>query len=125
MALIDTAAVVEGLKSGHIGSLALDVYEEEANLFFEDRSAEIIDDDGTRVKVITGEFWGQRGPVDGVAADPQYLDRNYANMIILWDKMFGTFEPEQEPVRYGLRTNIETYNPIKIAFHEWVLPMVL
>ena len=44
-ALIDTAAVVEGLKSGHIGSLALDVYEEEANLFFEDRSAEIIDDD--------------------------------------------------------------------------------
>jgi D-lactate dehydrogenase len=44
-ALIDTAAVVEGLKSGHIGSLALDVYEEEANLFFQDRSAEIIDDD--------------------------------------------------------------------------------
>ena len=35
---------------------------------------EIIDDDGTRVKVIVGEFWGQRGPVDGVAADPLYLD---------------------------------------------------
>lgn len=35
---------------------------------------EIIDDDGTRVKVIVGEFWGQRGPVDGIAADPQYLD---------------------------------------------------
>lgn len=35
---------------------------------------EIIDDDGTRVKVITGHFWGKRGPVDGVAADPQYLD---------------------------------------------------
>jgi len=32
------------------------------------------DDDGTRVKVIVGEFWGQRGPVDGIAADPQYLD---------------------------------------------------
>lgn len=35
---------------------------------------EVIDDDGTRVRVITGEFWGKRGPVDGVAADPQYLD---------------------------------------------------
>ena len=44
-ALIDTSAVVAGLKSGHIGSLALDVYEEEAPLFFEDRSMEILDDD--------------------------------------------------------------------------------
>ncbi len=35
---------------------------------------EIIEDDGTRVKVIVGEFWGKRGPVDGIAADPQYLD---------------------------------------------------
>lgn len=35
---------------------------------------EIIDDDGTRVKIITGNFWGKKGPVDGVAADPQYLD---------------------------------------------------
>ncbi|MBK0327085.1 pirin family protein [Rhodobacteraceae bacterium F11138] len=35
---------------------------------------EIIDDDGTRVRIIVGEFWGKRGPVDGIAADPQYLD---------------------------------------------------
>ncbi|MGR3572655.1 pirin family protein [Brevirhabdus sp.] len=35
---------------------------------------EIIDDDGTRVKVIVGQFWGKSGPVDGIAADPQYLD---------------------------------------------------
>lgn len=35
---------------------------------------EIIDDDGTRVKVIVGSFWGKSGPVDGIAADPQYLD---------------------------------------------------
>ena len=34
----------------------------------------VTDDDGTRVKIITGSFWGQRGPVDGIAADPQYLD---------------------------------------------------
>ncbi|PKP75081.1 MAG: hypothetical protein CVT84_05245 [Alphaproteobacteria bacterium HGW-Alphaproteobacteria-6] len=35
---------------------------------------EVIDDDGTRVRVITGSFWGKSGPVDGIAADPQYLD---------------------------------------------------
>jgi redox-sensitive bicupin YhaK (pirin superfamily) len=35
---------------------------------------EIIDDDGTKVKIVTGSFWGQRGPVDGIAADPLYLD---------------------------------------------------
>lgn len=35
---------------------------------------EIIEDDGTRVRVITGSFWGRQGPVDGIAADPQYLD---------------------------------------------------
>src|SRR3954452_17264930 len=35
---------------------------------------EITDDDGTHVRVITGEFWGKRGPVEGVAADPSYLD---------------------------------------------------
>ena len=44
-ALIDTQAAIDGLKSGRIGSLALDVYEEEADLFFEDRSDEILDDD--------------------------------------------------------------------------------
>jgi D-lactate dehydrogenase len=44
-ALVDTVAVIDGLKSGHIGSLALDVYEEEAELFFEDRSGEVITDD--------------------------------------------------------------------------------
>jgi len=35
---------------------------------------EVIDDDGTAVRVIVGEFWGRRGPVDGIAADLQYLD---------------------------------------------------
>lgn len=35
---------------------------------------EVTDDDGTHVRVITGEFWGKRGPVDGIASDPQYLD---------------------------------------------------
>ena len=35
---------------------------------------EVVDDDGTRVRVVCGEFWGKKGPVDGVAADPRYLD---------------------------------------------------
>jgi redox-sensitive bicupin YhaK (pirin superfamily) len=35
---------------------------------------EVIDDDGTKVRIIVGDFWGKRGPVDGIAADPQYLD---------------------------------------------------
>lgn len=35
---------------------------------------EIIDDDGTKVRIVVGNFWGKRGPVDGIAADPQYLD---------------------------------------------------
>jgi sterol desaturase/sphingolipid hydroxylase (fatty acid hydroxylase superfamily) len=48
-----------------------------------------------------------------------YLDRNHGGLLIIWDRMFGTFEPEGEKVVYGLTKNIETYNPLKIAFHEW------
>jgi len=51
--------------------------------------------------------------------NPLYLDRNHAGIFILWDKMFGTFEPEVESVDYGLTKNIHTYNPVRIAFHEW------
>jgi redox-sensitive bicupin YhaK (pirin superfamily) len=39
---------------------------------------EIVDDDGTRVRVIVGDFWGKRGPVEGVAADPSYIDVSVA-----------------------------------------------
>src|ERR1700674_2092657 len=39
---------------------------------------EVVDDDGTRVRVIVGDFWGRRGPVEGVAADPQYIDVSVA-----------------------------------------------
>lgn len=49
----------------------------------------------------------------------EYLDRNHGGIFILWDKLFGTFEPERAPVDYGLTKNIETYNPVRIAFHEW------
>jgi hypothetical protein len=55
-------------------------------------------------------------------ANPRYLDANYAGVLIVWDRMFGTFTPEvaEEPVRYGLVHDIETYNPLWIAFHEWM-----
>ena len=55
-------------------------------------------------------------------ANPRYLDANYAGVLIIWDRLFGTFTPEldAEPVRYGLVKNIETYNPLRIAFHEWI-----
>lgn len=53
------------------------------------------------------------------ATNPQYLDRNHAGIFIIWDKIFGTFEPEKEKPVYGLTKNINTYNPLKIAFNEW------
>ncbi len=50
----------------------------------------------------------------------QYLDRNHGGILIIWDRLFGTFEKERAPVDYGLTKNIDTYNPVRIAFHEWV-----
>ena len=53
------------------------------------------------------------------ATNVQYLDRNHAGIFIVWDRWFGSFEPEVEKPIYGLTKNIETYNPLRIAFHEW------
>ena len=53
-------------------------------------------------------------------ANRQYLDRNHGSILIVWDKLFGTFEPEEERVRYGLTKNIDTYNPVRVATHEYV-----
>jgi len=54
--------------------------------------------------------------------NPRYLDSNYAGVFIVWDKMFGTFVPEmrEEPVEYGLVQNLGTFNPLRVAFHEWI-----
>jgi sterol desaturase/sphingolipid hydroxylase (fatty acid hydroxylase superfamily) len=56
------------------------------------------------------------------ATNPRYLDANYAGTLIIWDKMFGTFVPENEAdrPRYGLVRNIATFNPLRVAFHEWI-----
>lgn len=56
------------------------------------------------------------------ATNPRYLDANYAGTLIIWDKMFGTFIPEEtnEKPRYGIVKNLGTFNPVMIAFHEWI-----
>jgi sterol desaturase/sphingolipid hydroxylase (fatty acid hydroxylase superfamily) len=51
-------------------------------------------------------------------ANPRYLDKNYAGILMLWDRLFGTFEPETEKPVYGLTKNLQTYNPLRIATHE-------
>ncbi len=53
-------------------------------------------------------------------SNEQYLDKNYAGILIVWDRLFGTFEPEGERVRYGLTTNIATFDPLRVAFGEYV-----
>ncbi len=56
------------------------------------------------------------------ATNPKYLDANYAGTLIIWDRMFGTFVPEddRETPRYGIIKNLGTFNPLLIAFHEWL-----
>jgi len=83
------------------------------------------------------QFWihteliGRLGPLEWIMNTPshhrvhhganvEYLDRNYAGIFIIWDRLFGSFTPERTPVDYGLTKNIHTFNPVRIAFHDWV-----
>ena len=83
------------------------------------------------------QFWihtetiGTLGPPEAVLNTPshhrvhhgsnrKYLDRNHGSILILWDRLFGTFEPEGEQVVYGLTKDIKTFNPVTIAGHEYV-----
>lgn len=77
------------------------------------------------------ELVGKLGPLEWIFNTPshhrvhhavqiKYLDRNHAGIFIIWDRLFGTFEEEKEKPIYGITTNIETYNPLKIASHEYV-----
>lgn len=56
------------------------------------------------------------------ASNARYLDANYGGVLIVFDRLFGTFieEDEAEPVRFGLVKPLTTFNPIKIALHEWL-----
>jgi sterol desaturase/sphingolipid hydroxylase (fatty acid hydroxylase superfamily) len=71
------------------------------------------------------------GPLEAVLNTPshhrvhhgmnhKYLDKNYAGILIIWDRIFGTYEPERERVRYGLTTQLTTHHPVKVAFHEYI-----
>jgi alkylglycerol monooxygenase len=54
------------------------------------------------------------------ASNPEYLDKNYGQTFIFWDRLFGTFKEEEARPVYGLTKPLKTYNPIKISCHEWV-----
>ena len=56
------------------------------------------------------------------ATNPRYLDANYAGTLIIWDRLFGSFVPEDtaEPCRYGIVHQLGTFHPLKVAFHEWI-----
>jgi sterol desaturase/sphingolipid hydroxylase (fatty acid hydroxylase superfamily) len=52
-------------------------------------------------------------------SDLKYLDKNHGGILIIWDRLFGTFQPEEEKPNYGLTRNIESFNPLKIALITW------
>jgi sterol desaturase/sphingolipid hydroxylase (fatty acid hydroxylase superfamily) len=56
------------------------------------------------------------------ARNPRYLDSNYAGTLIVWDRLFGSFAPEEpsDPPQFGLVKNIGTFNPLRVAVHEYV-----
>jgi sterol desaturase/sphingolipid hydroxylase (fatty acid hydroxylase superfamily) len=77
------------------------------------------------------EWVGKLGPLEQVLNTPshhrvhhgrnaRYLDRNHGGILIVWDRLFGTFEEERERPDYGLTKNLATFNPLRIAFHEWI-----
>ncbi len=87
---------------------------------------EIIDDDGTRVRVIIGEFWGKTGPVDGIAAQPQYLDiyvppgvtkslpvDTYANTFAYIFEGSGDFRSASDPLGVLTERHVEDDNPVR------------
>ena len=75
------------------------------------------------------ETIGKLGPLEAVlntpshhrvhhGADDKYLDKNYAGILIIWDRMFGSFQVEEETPRYGLKRDFDSQNPIKVWFSE-------
>ncbi len=75
----------------------------------------------------SGKNWGLFGWVLNTpawhrvhhACNPQYIDRNFAGVLIVWDRLFGTFVAEQEACRYGITEAFESTNPLTISFYEW------
>lgn len=90
---------------------------------------------GSAIVVLGYQTWlhteliGRLGPLEWVlntpshhrvhhGSDDKYLDKNYAGILIIWDRLFGTFQKEEERPRYGLTTDFESKNPLKVWFSE-------
>jgi sterol desaturase/sphingolipid hydroxylase (fatty acid hydroxylase superfamily) len=54
------------------------------------------------------------------ARNGKYLDKNYGSTLIIWDRIFGTFQPEEEQPDYGITKPVNSYNPVFLNFHEWI-----
>ncbi len=76
------------------------------------------------------ELIGKLGALDGFlntpanhrvhhGCDDKYLDRNYGGILIIWDRMFGTYQAEEETPRYGLKRDFDSINPLRVWFSEW------
>ncbi len=53
-------------------------------------------------------------------SNDQYIDKNFGGTLIIWDKLFGTYEPEQEKVKYGITTGFMGQNPVKLVFQGFI-----
>ena len=51
--------------------------------------------------------------------NPEYVDRNYGGVLVIWDRLFGSFEPEIAPVKYGVLHPVTSHNPFFVGFHLW------
>jgi alkylglycerol monooxygenase len=51
--------------------------------------------------------------------NPAYQDKNFAGTLIVWDRLFGSFEPEREPVVYGITTPLASWNPVTANLHQF------
>jgi alkylglycerol monooxygenase len=53
-------------------------------------------------------------------SNPKYIDKNHAGTLIIWDRLFGTFQKEEEEVVYGITTPLASWNPVWANFHYWI-----
>ena len=82
------------------------------------------------------QFWihtkalGKLGPLEWLfntpshhrvhhGSDPKYIDRNHAGTLIIWDKLFGTYQEEEEEPTYGITTPLNSWDPLTANFHYW------
>lgn len=76
------------------------------------------------------ELIGKLGPLEDLlntpanhrvhhGCDDKYIDKNYGGILIIWDRMFGTFQREEETPKYGLKRDFDSINPLNVWFSEW------